>query len=106
MFKPGNNKDLLFNDFTTFIEGDLGKTEWVTVFEFFEGKITVNLASEELGEELGLTDRDFIERLKWALVHTNEARDDSLRRLWEGVQQCLRERQREEEYTEDKLRRC
>lgn len=38
MFKPSNKKDLLFNDFTTFIEGDLGKTEWVTVFEFFEGK--------------------------------------------------------------------
>lgn len=33
----GGKKDLEFKDVITHIENDLGKTEWVTVFEFFEG---------------------------------------------------------------------
>lgn len=37
-FKPDREKDLLFKDLVAYIEGELGKTEWVTVFEFFEGK--------------------------------------------------------------------
>ena len=33
-----NTKDLTFVDFIKIIEGDLGKTEWVTVFEFLDSK--------------------------------------------------------------------
>lgn len=32
------NKDLKFTDFIKKVQGDLGKTEWVTVFEFLDGK--------------------------------------------------------------------
>jgi len=36
--KLDENKDQTFQDFMLFIENELGKTEWVTVFEFFSKK--------------------------------------------------------------------
>ena len=37
-----DTKDLTFTDFIKNIEGDLGKTEWITVFEFFDSKCDID----------------------------------------------------------------
>lgn len=37
-FKFNSERDLAFKDYIPFIEGEMGKTEWVTVFEFFDKK--------------------------------------------------------------------
>lgn len=36
--KFGDEKDLTFQDFVPFIQNELGKTEWITIFEFFDKK--------------------------------------------------------------------
>ena len=37
-----SKKDLTLKDFIKKVEGDLGKTEWITVFEFLDLKANID----------------------------------------------------------------
>ena len=62
-----NTKDLTLTDFIKNIEGDLGKTEWITVFEFLDSQVDIDrgayfsalIANDKVG--------DVLERYDWDL---------------------------------------
>lgn len=62
-----HTKDLKFTDFIKNIEGDLGKTEWITVFEFFDSKSDIDRGTYFSALISNTKVRDVLERYDWEL---------------------------------------
>ncbi len=60
-------KDLTFIDFIKTIEGDLGKTEWVTVFEFLDSKSDIDRGTYFSALIANAKVKDVLERYDWEL---------------------------------------
>ncbi|MBI2356050.1 MAG: hypothetical protein HYV13_02505 [Candidatus Doudnabacteria bacterium] len=60
-------KDLLFADFIKVIEGDLGKTEWVTVFEFLGDHTNIDNGTYFSALIADTKLKDVLERYDWDL---------------------------------------
>lgn len=62
-----DTKDLTFIDFIKTIEGDLGKTEWITVFEFLDSKSDIDRGTYFSALIANSKVKDVLERYDWEL---------------------------------------
>lgn len=62
-----STKDLTFTDFIKNIEGDLGKTEWITVFEFLDSRADIDKGTYFSSLIANTKVNDILEKYDWDL---------------------------------------
>jgi len=62
-----NTKDLTLNDFIKNVEGDLGKTEWIIVFEFLDSQTDIDRGAYFSALIADTKVKDVLERYDWDL---------------------------------------